>query len=258
MPILLLERRGSVLILTLNRPEVMNALSSELALELQIAVADAGLDHTIRSIILTGSGGRAYCAGTDLKQRRGLSESGKWAQAQALWNASQELSRSPKAVISAISGWCLGGGLVLALYSDLRVASVGSKFGWPEMSLGAYPGAGAAIMLPRVVGLARAKEMFFTARNFDAHHAFEIGLIDKLVPEGDALNAALDYAREIEQTSPLGLAGVKSSVDNGADLPFPLASELDQKIRRPLEATSDYAEGIQAFFEKRKPRFCGE
>ncbi|NGM86758.1 enoyl-CoA hydratase [Parapusillimonas sp. SGNA-6] len=257
MAILLTEQRGSALILTLNRPEMMNALSSELAVALQSAVQEADRRSDVRAIVLTGAGDKAFCAGTDLKQRRTLSAEGKWAQAQSLWEASQTLARSPKAIIAAIGGWCLGGGFVLALYSDLRIAADDARFGWPEMTLGAYPGAGAAIMLPRIVGRSRAKELFFTARRIDAQEAQAIGLVEKVVPRHLLVDTALGYVDEINTTSPLGLAAVKQSVCEGADLSLPEAGTLDQRLRRPLEATLDYEEGIRAHFEKRQPVFRG-
>ena len=257
MTILLTEQIGSALVLTLNRPEMMNALSSELAGAVLEAVRGAESRADIRAIVLTGAGDKAFCAGTDLKQRRTLSADGKWAQAQSLWDASQALMNSSKAVISAIGGYCLGGGFVLALYSDLRIAADDARFGWPEMTLGAYPGAGAAIMLPRIIGRSKAKELFFTARRIGAQEALALGLVECVVPRARLLETALGYVSEIVSTSPLGLAAVKRSVDQGADLPLPQAGELDQRLRRPLEATLDYEEGIRAHFEKRKPEFRG-
>lgn len=255
---LLSERKGSALILTLNRPEVHNALSSELAAQMQSAVEEAGKDRTVRTIVIAGAGERAFCAGMDLKQRSKLTADGKWAQSRAGWHLYLSLMHSPKAVIAAIGGWCLGGGLELALFCDLRLAANNAHFGWPEMTLGAYPGGGAAIMLPRIIGRARAKEFFFTAGRIDAHEALALGLVERVVPRAELMDCALDYAHRIEATSPLGLAAVKRSVNEGSDLPFDQAAELDQKQRRPLEATRDYEEGIRAHFEKRKPIFKGE
>ncbi|MEO9121877.1 MAG: enoyl-CoA hydratase/isomerase family protein, partial [Burkholderiaceae bacterium] len=191
-------------------------------------------------------------------QRRTLSPDGKWAQSRDGWNVNQALMNSPKAIIAAIAGWCLGGGFELALHCDLRIAADDARFGWPEMTLGAYPGGGAAIMLPRIVGRAKAKELFFTARRISAAQALELGLVERVVSRAELLDTALAYAADIETTSPLGLAAVKQSVNQGADLSIQAAAELDQRLRRPLEATHDYEEGINAHFEKRKPVFRGE
>ncbi len=258
MAVLLMEQRGATLVLTLNRPEVMNAMSSELAQELLAAVHSAGERSDLRSIVLCGAGDRAFCAGTDLKQRRDLSPDEKWAQSRTLWELNQAIWNSPKAVIAAIGGWCLGGGFELALYCDLRIAAEDARFGWPEMTLGAYPGGGGAVMLPRIVGRAKAKELFFTARRIDAAEAYALGLVERVVPRAQLLDTALEFCRDIESTSPLGLAAVKQAINLGADLPLADAAELDQSLRRPLEATRDYEEGIRAHFDRRKPVFRGE
>lgn len=255
---LLVRKEGGALVLTLNRPEVLNALSMELAQELRHAITVADGDKSVRTIIITGAGDRAFCAGTDLKQRRGLTAEQKWEQSRSGWDLNQALMNSPKAVIAAISGWCLGGGFELTLFCDLRIAADDARFGWPEMTLGAYPGSGAAIMLPRLIGRSKAKELFFTARRINAQQAYALRLVERVVPRDQLLESALAYALEVENTSPLGLAAVKRAVNFGADLPLDEAAELDQKLRRPLEGTRDYVEGIQAFFEKRKPVFIGE
>lgn len=257
MSILQKEKNGTAMVLTLNRPEAMNALSHALVDDLLEAVASASSDDQCRSIILTGAGGTAFCAGTDLKERRSLSPEQKWAQSRKGWELNQALFHSPKAIIAAIGGWCLGGGFELALFCDTRIAAEDAKFSWPEMTLGAYPGSGAALMLPRIIGPAQAKQLFFTARRIDAQEALRIGLVERVVPASGLLDAALAFSREVERTSPLGLAAVKKSVNEGFDLPLQQAAELDQSLRRPLEATHDYEEGIRAHFEKRPPVFVG-
>lgn len=258
MATLLTEQAGSALVLTLNRPEVMNALSSELARELLAAVQSAGERGELRAIVICGAGDKAFCAGTDLKQRRHLTPDEKWEQSRTLWDLNQAIWSSPKAVIAAVGGWCLGGGFELALYCDLRIAAEDARFGWPEMTLGAYPGGGGAVMLPRIVGRAKAKELFFSARRIGAAEALALGLVERVVPRAQLLDSALAFCREMESTSPLGLAAVKKAINQGADLPLREAAELDQSLRRPLEATRDYEEGIRAHFEKRKPVFCGQ
>ena len=258
MTVLLTEHKGTSLVLTLNRPEVMNALSSELAQQLLAAVQAAGERQDVRSIVICGAGDKAFCAGTDLKQRRDLTPDEKWAQSRTLWDVNQAIWNSPKAVIAAIGGWCLGGGLELALYCDLRIAAEDARFGWPEMTLGAYPGGGGAVMLPRIVGRAKAKQMLFTARRIGAAEALALGLVERVVARAQLLDSALELAREMEATSPLGLAAVKQAINGGADLPLAEAAALDQSLRRPLENTRDYEEGIRAHFEKRKPNFRGQ
>ena len=254
---LLVEQQDSTLVLTMNRPDALNALSQELAKAMTEAIHSVANRSDVRSIVITGHG-KSFCAGVDLKERRQLSPDGKWAQSRQLWHLCETIQASPKAVIAAINGWTLGGGFELALACDLRYAAEEAQFGWPEMTLGAYPGGGAAIMLPRLIGPARAKELFFTAKNrIGADKALAYGLLQAVVPHDQLMRTVLTCARDIESTSPLGLAAVKTSVNQGADLPWDEAVALDQKLRRPLEGTRDYEEGIQAHFEKRKPVWTG-
>ena len=258
MSILLTEERDGVMLLTLNRPESHNALSSELACSLAEQLERIGERSDLRAVVITGAGDRAFCAGADLKERRNLTPDEKWAQRSKIWQVNQLMWHLPQPVIAAIHGWCLGGGFELALFSDLRVASEEAEFSFPEMTLGAYPGAGAAIALPRLIGSGRAKEIFFTARRLNAREALELGVVEWVVPKERLLEKAFEIAEQIKGTSPLGTAGIKRMVNLGADLSFDSAVELNETLRRPLEATKDYEEGIRAYFEKRKPVFRGE
>lgn len=257
MTLLTVQIEGSVRLLTLDRPIAMNALSSALAKELFAAIQHASADPLVRTIVVTGAGDVAFSAGADLKERRTLSADGKWQQSRDLWNVNDACRRSPKAVIAAINGHCLGGGLELALHCDLRVAAETARFGFPEMTLGAYPGAGGAVILPRIIGEAKAKDFLFRGRRVDAAEALALGLVHQVVPASGLLAAALAMATEIETTAPLGLAAVKRLLDEGSDQTFEAASALDRSLRAPLDATDDYAEGIAAHFEKRKARFQG-
>jgi enoyl-CoA hydratase/carnithine racemase len=258
MPSLLQEERDGILLLTLNRPEALNALSNELATALLAVVKAVETRRDIRALVITGAGDRAFCAGADLRERSGLSPDEKWAQRTRLWNVNEALWNLPQPVIAAIDGWCLGGGFELALFSDLRIATPQAVFSFPEMTLGAYPGAGAAIALPRLIGPGRAKDIFFTARRVKADEALALGIVERLVPREDLLAKALELANQMKNCSPLGLAGVKQMVNLGTDLEFADAIALNDKIRRPLEATKDYEEGIRAFYEKRPAVFTGE
>jgi enoyl-CoA hydratase/carnithine racemase len=254
MPVLLCEEREGVVILTLNRPEVRNAISKALAEEIESTVRGLGTRRDIRVVIFQGAGDAAFSAGTDLKERRDLSADEKWQQSAALRRANE-----PQPVIAAIQGWCLGGGFELACNCDLRIAADNAVFSWPEMQLGAYPGGTAGVVFPRLVGRARAKELFFTARRVKAEEALRLGIVEEVVEAGMHLDAALAVAEEIKvNSSPLGAAAVKRMVNAGADMSIGDASALNEALRRPLEGTKDYEEGIRAFFEKRRPVWCGE
>ncbi|MEP9367362.1 enoyl-CoA hydratase-related protein [Xanthobacter sp. VNH20] len=254
---LLQDETDGVVTLTLNRPEAMNALSSELSRELRTAIDGLAQRPEVRVVIITGAGQRAFCAGADLKERRTLDADEKWEQRTRLWEVNEAIWRMPQPVIAAVHGYCLGGGFELALYCDLRVAAEDAVFSFPEMTLGAYPGAGAAVVLPRLIGRGRAKEVFFTARRVKADEALSLGIVEHVVPRERLMEKAHEIADAIKKSSPLGLAGIKQMMNFGADLPFEQANELNDKLRRPLEGTQDYLEGITAFFEKRPARFTG-
>jgi enoyl-CoA hydratase/carnithine racemase len=258
MRILLQEEKDGVVVLTLNRPDAMNSLSSELSVALQNAVKEIGQRRDIRAVIITGAGDRAFCAGADLKERRDLDAEGKWQQRSRIWELNEAIWRMPQPVIAAVHGFCLGGGFEVALYCDLRVAAENAVFSFPEMTLGAYPGAGAAVVLPRLIGRGRAKEIFFTARKVKADEALSLGIVEWVVPRDQIVSKAFEIADQIKKSSPLGVAGVKQMVNFGADLTFEEANALNDQLRRPLEGTKDYLEGITAFFEKRPARYIGE
>ncbi|WP_108660373.1 enoyl-CoA hydratase/isomerase family protein [Acuticoccus kandeliae] len=257
--ILLREDRGTTVLLTLNRPAARNAISKALAERLNAELSAIALRRDIRVVVITGSGEASFSAGTDLKERRDMNADEKWAQSGALRKACETLWGLPQPVIAAISGWCLGGGFELACNCDIRIAAESATFSWPEMRLGAYPGGSAGVVFPRLVGRARAKELFFTARNVLAPEALELGIVERVVPAGEHVGAALAMAEEIAiNSSPLGAAAAKRMVNAGADMSMGDASALNDALRRPLEGTHDYEEGIRAFFEKRRPEWRGE
>jgi enoyl-CoA hydratase/carnithine racemase len=198
MSILLQNEKDGIATLTLNRPEAMNALSSELSSALRHAVEDIGKRREIRVVVITGAGERAFCAGADLKERRTLNADEKWQQRTRLWEVNEAIWRLPQPVIAAIHGHCLGGGFELALYCDLRIAADNSIFSFPEMTLGAYPGAGAAVVLPRLIGRGRAKEIFFTARKVKADEALALGIVEWVAPRDRIREKAYEIANEIK------------------------------------------------------------
>jgi enoyl-CoA hydratase/carnithine racemase len=212
----------------------------------------------VRAIVITAAGEKAFSAGTDLKERATLDAAGKAAQSRSLLDLTFAIRACPRPVIAAVHGWCLGGGFELALACDLRIAADDARFGFPEMTLGAYPGSGGPVTLSRLVGVARAKEILFRARRFDAIEALRLGLVERVVPRAQLDETALAWVADTQATAPLALAALKRSLDEGIALPFGEAAEHDQALRRPLDATKDYAEGMRAHAEKRKPDFRGE
>lgn len=258
MSTVLVERQGSTCVLTLNRPEALNALTSDMLHALLGAIEAIESQAEVRAVVIAGAGEKAFCAGIDLKQRSALSANEKMAQSRMVLRLNQALWSCPRPVIAAIGGWCMGAGFELALHCDLRIAADDARFAFPEMTLGAYPGGGGAVMLPRMIGAARAKELLFSARRPTATEALALGLVEQVVPRAGLLAAALSFTTALDATAPLAVAALKKSINQGLEAPLAAAFELDQALRRPLDATRDYEEGIKAHLEKRKPQFCGE
>jgi enoyl-CoA hydratase/carnithine racemase len=254
---LLQEMIGSALVLTINRPEKRNALSGGVANALMEAIEKANSNNSIRSVILRGAGTSAFSSGADLKERAAANADEKWQLSRRLFEINHSMLMSPKIFFAAIAGWCLGGGLELALSCDFRVSERSGVFGWPEVKLGAYPGAGAAVILPRILGVQRAKSFLLSTANIDSKKALEIGLVDYLAEEKSASDLCIELARELESIAPRAQGAIKASIRSTAGMPLDEAFSVDAEFRRPLESTIDYSEGIKAFFEKRKPNFIG-
>jgi enoyl-CoA hydratase/carnithine racemase len=248
---------GHVRQLTIDRQQALNALDNAMLEGLLAAIDEAARDADVRCIVLAGAGGKAFCAGIDLEQRRGLDDAGKMAQSARVLRLVQAVIASPKPVVASIGGWCLGAGLELALACDLRIASGDSRFAFPEMNLGAYPGGGGAVLLPRVVGEARALEWLLQPRRLDASQALEMGLLTRVVGADERIDAALAAAAEIAKLAPLAVSAIKKSIRGTMDMPLAEAFAHDQSLRRPLDSTRDYQEGLLAQREKRTPNFIG-
>ena len=226
-PVLLRELTAGNLLLTLNRPASLNALSTRLATELHAAIDEAARREDVRAVVITGAGGKAFSAGTDLRERRTLSAEGKWAQSRALWDTTEAIRNCTKPVIAAITGWCLGGGFELALSCDIRIAGESARFGWPEMTLGAYPGGGAAVMLPRIIGIAKAKEMLFTARRISGREALSCGLVEGLTGDGQLVARARQVADSVHAIPAELIGSMKQALGESADAPWEQALELE-------------------------------
>ena len=251
------EDEGIVL-LGLDRPAAKNALGRQLLAELTGALGQLKADPAVRVLVLHSLVAGVFCAGADLKEREGMSAVEAAAFVQNIGTAVSTLDSLPMPTIAAMEGAAFGGGLELALAADLRVAGTGARMGLVESSLAIIPGAGGTQRLPRLIGASRAKELIFTARRIGAEEAGRLGLVDRVVPEGAAVDAALALAREILPNGPAALRLAKVAVNQGLDLDLAAGLALEQACYAQLLPTRDRLEGLAAFREKRKPMYRGE
>jgi enoyl-CoA hydratase/carnithine racemase len=251
-----LERSEGIATIRLDRPP-MNAVNAQLREELQAAAIEASQDPSIRAVVVYG-GEKVFAAGADIKQMVGASREEMVPFAGALTQALTSLARIPKPVVAAINGYALGGGCEIALACDWRVAAAGAKLGQPEISIGVIPGAGGTQRLTRLVGPARAKDLILTGRMVDAAEALAIGLVDRVVPEGESVyDAAVELVRPYVHGPAQAIAAAKLAVDEGLDLPLERGLELETRLFVELFGTPDQIEGMTAFVEKRRPNFSG-
>jgi len=254
---IILTQEGDVCVLTLNRPEAMNALSDELIRELGQAIDQIAQDDQIRVLIITG-GSKVFAAGGDIKAMLAFGPEQAKEYLSPVHRVFNQISELSKPTIAAICGFALGGGVELTLACDFRIASENSKFGFPEINLGIFPAAGGSQRLPRMVGMAKAKELMFTGDTIDAAQALAIGLVNQVVPKEQVIEKAMALAGKLAVKPPLTLKSLKESMHNvfNMDITMGLETEIDKFCS--LFATDDQKEGMTAFIEKRKPDFKGK
>jgi enoyl-CoA hydratase len=252
------EQDGAVAVVTIDHPPV-NALSAPLLEELEAEIERLDADDGVRAIVLTGAGGRAFVAGADISEFPSLRESppenGGSARGIQKLGARMDAAHTP--FVAAIQGYCLGGGLELAMACDIRVASEDAQLGQPEIKLGLIPGGGGTQRLPRLVGIGRALYLNLTGDPVDAKTAYDWGLVEKVVPREELLDAAGTVAKTIAARSPHSVSVLRELARTTRDL------SLEEGLRREADgfrrclASEDGAEGVAAFLEKREPQFTG-
>jgi len=252
------DKEGELAIITFNRPEVRNALNYLAIDETLEAARKAEADETVRVLIFTGAGDKAFISGADigeLQQRNTLTELGERSERRRL--LANLLEAMPKPTIAAINGFAIGGGLEVAMACTLRVAADTAKFGLPEINLGIMPGNGGTQRLPRLVGKGRAMEMVLTGELIDAAEAYRIGLVNQVVPPAELMDHTKQLARKLAAKSALALKIAKDSINTGLNLSLAEGIRYEQKNFAILCGSEDKREGVAAFLEKRRPIFHG-
>ncbi|HWP96880.1 MAG TPA: enoyl-CoA hydratase-related protein [Syntrophomonadaceae bacterium] len=252
-----LTRENKTAVLTLNRPEAMNALNEQMIEEMGWAVEQIAEDLEVRVLIITG-GEKVFAAGGDIKAMMDCDPLAARDYVAPIHMVFNRIAGLPKPTIAAVCGHALGGGAELMATCDFRIAGEKAQFGFPEITLGIFPAAGGSQRIPRLIGLARAKELMFTGDIIGASTAQDIGLVNKVVPTERVMEEALKLAGKLASRAPLALSYLKKSMHSGLDIDLGsgLAQELDKFTL--LFATIDQKEGMKAFIEKRKPIFLGK
>lgn len=249
---LIIEKQTNTAIITINRPESLNALNAMVFLELNKALDSLSSERDIRAIIITGSGEKSFVAGADIKEFSYLNPEEAKELSKRGHNVFNKIENLNKPVIAAINGFALGGGLELAMACHIRYASENAKLGLPEVTLGLIPGYGGTQRLPLLVGKGNASEMIFSAKMITAEHAKNIGLINKVFPNDELLNETIELAKQIARNSPIGIEKAIITINASQD-----KNGMDEEINSfgELFDSEDFKEGVSAFLEKRKPNF---
>jgi enoyl-CoA hydratase len=252
---LIVSDRGPTRVITINRGDVLNALNKRVLKELEEALFDVERNDKIRAVVVTGAGDKAFVAGADIGEMKGLSPTEAEAMSAVGHRVMDRIEELRVPVIAAVNGFALGGGLELALACDFIYASENAKLGLVEVNLGLIPGFGGVARLVRRVGVARARELIYTARTLKADEAHALGLVNKVVPAGTVVDEACKTAQLIAEKGPYGIEVVKRLVYDGQDADHRIANTLEQHSFGLIFGTNDSQEGITAFLEKRTANF---
>lgn len=251
------EREQGLAVVTLDRPKALNALNSQLLQELEAALLGLAADPSLRAVIVTGAGEKAFVAGADIAEMAGFTPQQAWAFAATGHKVLALLESLPVPTLAAVNGFALGGGCELALACDLIYASEKAKFGLPEVGLGVIPGFGGTQRLTRLVGRQRAKELIFTGEMIDAQKAKEVGLALEVLAPDKLLDHCRGVAQKVMKKGPLAVGQAKRAIEFGADADLHAANELERQAFANLFGSEDQREGMKAFLEKRSPAFLG-
>jgi len=251
------EREGRLGLITLDRPGALNALNHQMSEELQAVMEQWERSGDVHAVILTGAGEKAFVAGADIKEMHALTAGSAHAFLRKVLVALSAVERFPYPVIAAVNGIAFGGGCEIAMACDIRIASERARFAQPEVGLGIIPGGGGTQRLPRLIGLARARELIYTGRALTADEALHLGLLNRVVPADQLQAEARALAAEILTKGPLALRAAKEATALSANTPLPEGLEGEILRCSLLWDTADQKEGMQAFMERRRPQFQG-
>jgi len=255
---ILYEKSEGIATITINRPNVLNALNLQALQEISSSLDDAEEDETVKVIVITGAGDRSFCTGLDLKAIKGLSPLDAMNQDLLGQKLTKKIEELKKPVIAAINGFALGGGLELAMSCDLRIASENARLGQTELNVGLIPGWGGTQRLPRLVGRGIAQELIFTGKMIDAATAKQLGLLSTVVPPDKLKSAVKELASELMTKSPVGIQLVKRLINSSLEIDLTRGLVQEAQAFGVLVSTEDFNEGVAAFIEKRKPKFKGK
>jgi enoyl-CoA hydratase len=255
---LLIERDGAVAILTFNRPKVLNALNTQTLTELSSALSSFKDDGEVRAIVLTGAGEKSFIAGADINElavQTPIEGKEHARRGQAIFDAIENLG---KPVIAAVNGFALGGGCELAMACTIRIAADTARFGQPEINLGIIPGYAGSQRLPRLVGKGVALEILLTGDMISATRAFEIGLVNRVVPAAELMAEAKKLAQTLASKAPIATRYIIEAVNQGLDAPLTVGQYVETALFGAIASSADMKEGTKAFLEKRKPVWQGK
>jgi enoyl-CoA hydratase len=252
------EKTEGIATITLNRPEALNAFSKEVVAEVLQAIEDVKTDETIRVLVLTGAGEKAFSAGADIKAMKGMTA----LKARELSLMGEKLCLAfenlEKPVIAAINGYALGGGLEVAMSCDIRIASETARMGQTEINIGLIPGWGGTQRLTRLIGATKAKELVYTGKLIDAKTAEQYGIVNMTAPADKLKETVHQFASDLAQKAPVAIKVAKALINKGAEIGLDAAIALEREGFGVVASTEDLQEGVSAFAEKRKPTFKGK
>jgi enoyl-CoA hydratase/carnithine racemase len=251
------EAADGVATVTLDRPDVHNAMNDAMRRELLRCFEALVTDEDVRVVVVTGAGARAFSAGADIREFVAPQVPTVFREHRRRIDFRAAMDRCPQVIIAAIGGYAFGGGLELALACDIRIAAADARLGLTEVDLAIIPGGGGTQRLPRLVGRSKALEMILSAARIEAAEALRIGLVERVVPAGEALKAGQELARVLAAKAPLALRYAKEAVVKGLDLPLADGIRLENDLATLLRTTEDRVEGAKAFLERRPPRWTG-